>query len=86
MRVSRYEELHRIFPDFLRYYQFCRFSYGGAVYLELYNPKGEMISYDWSTGLNVSASWKFTLPSSGTYTLKIVSWTDVPVSVTAFWD
>lgn len=58
----------------------------GAVFLYLYNSNGKLVSNDWIMGINDNASWSVTLPSSGTYTLKVVlSGTNGAVSFSAKW-
>ncbi len=59
----------------------------GMVLLYLYNPSGKLISNDWILGVNDYGSWNFTLPSSGTYTLRVsVQGTTAPVSIAASWE
>lgn len=58
----------------------------GMVLVYLYNPSGKLISNDWILGVNDYASWNFTLPSSGTYRLRVaVQGTTAPVSFAASW-
>lgn len=59
----------------------------GAVLLYLYNEKGKLVSNDWIMGVNDGWSWKLTLPSSGTYTLKVCAQgTTAPVKFTCQWE
>lgn len=58
----------------------------GAVFLYLKNQNGKQVSNDWIMGINDNASWTVTLPSSGTYTLRVVlSGTNDWVSFAAKW-
>ena len=59
----------------------------GAVYLYLYkNDTGKLVSNDWIMGVNDQATWTVTLPSSGTYRLRVVlSGTTDWVSFSARW-
>ena len=57
----------------------------GGFYLYLYNEKGDLVSYDWIIGYDELASWKFTLPSSGMYRLKVVSYCNKDCIVMAYW-
>ena len=57
-----------------------------GIFLYLYNPDGDLVSDDWSMGVNDYAYLTLFLPSSGTYTLKIVNMSDETVNVAAFWE
>lgn len=60
-------------------------STSGAVFLTL-SRNGKTVSNDWIMGVNDSASWSVTLPSSGTYTLRVVlSGTNNSVSFAGRW-
>lgn len=59
----------------------------GMVLLYLYNKNNKLISNDWILGVNDYGSWSFTLPSSGTYTLKVfLQGTTAPVNIAASWE
>ena len=61
-------------------------SNGGGMDIQLYNENGkQMDDGNWIMGIDDEFSHKFTLPASGTYTLKITCKADVPVHVTAVW-
>lgn len=60
-------------------------STSGAVFLTL-SRNGKTVSNDWIMGVNDSASWSVTLPSSGTYTLRVVlNGTNNSVSFAGKW-
>ena len=43
----------------------------GMILVYLYNPKGNLVSHDWIAGVNDATRWKLTLPSSGTWHVKL---------------
>lgn len=43
----------------------------GMILVYLYNPKGKLVSHDWIAGVNDATRWKLTLPSSGTWHVKL---------------
>lgn len=57
----------------------------GGFYLYLYNANGKLVSNDWFIGYEEFSSWKFTLPSSGMYTVKVVSYCNTDCSILAYW-
>ena len=59
----------------------------GSVHLYLYNNStGKLVSNDWIMGVQDDAQWSVTLPSSGTYRLRVVlSGTNASVSFAGKW-
>lgn len=61
-------------------------STSGIVLLYLYKPNGELASNDWMMGVKETAKWKFTLPTAGTWRIKVVAHlTNAPVTFSAKW-
>lgn len=63
-------------------------STSGALSLQLYSPSGKLVSSGWMMGVNENntVSWNVTLPSSGTWTLKVYAQgTNAPVTFYGWW-
>ena len=62
-------------------------SSSGGLLLYLYNPDGELKSYDWIMGVNETAQWTLFLPSSGEWRLRVYAQgTTASVRVSARWE
>lgn len=61
-------------------------STSGAIFLYLYDSKGELKSKDWIVGDNEATYFVLTLPKAGTYRLHVVAQgTNAKVLVSARW-
>lgn len=66
----------------------CLGESSGAIMIQLYNESGKLVSDDWIMGTNEpnGVYWTLFLPSSGTYTIKVIGHaTDKNVSFGAWW-
>lgn len=57
----------------------------GTIVLSLYNPDGTVRFQNYVMNVGDSATWKFTLPSSGTYILIVDNYSDSEVGVFPSW-
>lgn len=58
----------------------------GTILVELYNPDGKLVSYDWLVGYNEAYSWNVFLPKAGTWRCRLIgAGTDATTIVTVGW-
>lgn len=57
----------------------------GTIKLTLYNPDGTVRFENYVMNVGDTATWKFTLPSSGTYILIVDNYSDCEVGIFPHW-